>query len=200
MNIVVYTKDGSKRYSLYLEDGMFVKRLMGEHSLQFSNLKINRYINFKIGDYIVYKGEQYYINKEPNFRKINNFLFEYDLVFDGSRHNLSRYMFKHLGDFEFSFAGSVPTFASLVIGNVTEHEPTWTIQVEDGLEETYAIVDFSETNCLDAIANIAQAFGIEWDIQGKVIHFKKVIGNNTLLSFEYGKNKGLYRIAINRIE
>lgn len=184
---------------LNLQDGVFVKKLMGEHRLVFSGVKFIQDINFKVGDSVEYNGEKYYINKEPNVRKINNYHYEYDLEFDGERHSLSRYLFSHLGDFEFTFAGSLETFIDLLVDKIQEHDVEWTFDLES-IPNTYAVVNFDSNNILDALVMICEAFEVEWDIVGKNIIIKKTIGNPTTYSFQYGRGKGLYQVGIKRME
>src|SRR5690606_739141 len=88
---------------LPLNAGVFTKRLMAEHILEF-NLTTPRVLDIQIGDTLTYNDEVLTLNQEPEVTV--NHLQQYRIRFEGSRYTLARYILKDEGALSFSYFGT----------------------------------------------------------------------------------------------
>lgn len=176
---------------LPLNAGTFSKQLMGAHELTFS-LKTPAQLDLRVGDTITYKGEQMTINKEPDVAISH--IFQYDVVFQGNRHTLERFILKDEGSLVFDYTGQLDDFMFMFLECLTDIDDEWTIgDLEENTE--LVTVSFDKVDMLTALSDIAEAFGCEWQIVGKEISVVKHVGNATSLEFSYGKGNGLYSLS-----
>ncbi|MBB2951959.1 phage tail protein [Sphingobacterium sp. JUb56] len=175
---------------LPLNQSTFNKKLMSDHNLAFSFASITK-LDLRIGDTITYKGELLTINQEPNLKR--DHLYQYDVVFEGHRHTLSRFILKDEGAFTFSYTGQPDDFMFMFLECINSVDSGWTLgEIEESEDVT---IDFDKVDCLSALTMIAQAFEAEWDIRGKVISLKKTIGVAKDFPVSYGMGKGLYSLT-----
>ena len=175
---------------LPLNQSTFNKKLMGEHNLAFSFVSITK-LNLRIGDTLTYKGELLTINQEPNVKR--DHLYQYDVIFEGHRHTLARFILKDEGAFTFSYVGKPDDFMFMFLECVNSVDSGWTLGEIEELEDV--TIDFDKVDCLSALTMIAQAFEAEWDIRGKVISLKKTVGVAKDFPVSYGMGKGLYSLT-----
>ena len=177
---------------LPLSAGVFTKRLMAEHNLEF-NYTSPQLLDIRIGDTLTYNGEAMTVNKQPEIVRTHDF--QYTIIFQGHRYTLERFILKDEGALSFSYFGTPSDYLYMLVECLNSVDIGWTVGQVDEFEPVG--IDFDKTYCLDALSMIAEAFGAEWQILGKQISIVKHVGVATTLSFEYGKGKGLY--SLNRI-
>ncbi|MFA5300721.1 MAG: hypothetical protein WC389_21235, partial [Lutibacter sp.] len=174
------------------EKTVFTKRLMNEHHI-VADFISNSILNIQIGDYIVHKSENYYIEKVPNVTKINNSTFQYTIVFESVIAELSRKLFiSSDGLADFSKNGTASDFIDDLITNINTISSGWTKGTIEATE--YITMQFANEYCNTTLNRIASTFKMEYELIGKQINVKKIIGNTTAYRFEYGRNLGLYKI------
>lgn len=174
------------------EKTTFNKRLMNEHRI-VADFISNSILNIQIGDYIVHKSENYYIEKVPNVTKINNSVFQYTIVFESVIAELTRKMFiSSDGLADFSKNGTASDFIDDLITNINLISTGWTKGTVEASE--YITMQFANETCRTTLDRIASTFKMEYELSGKEISVKKLVGNTTAYRFEYGRNLGLYKI------
>src|SRR5690606_21462193 len=62
------------------------------------------------------------------------------------------------------------------------------------------LLEFNGDTCRSALTKIAEAFGMEYRLAGKNIYLQKSVGTATMLTFEYGRGKGLYTLTRTSID
>ena len=170
----------------------FSKKLMNEHHITASFIS-NTILNIQIGDYITHKSEKYYIEKPPNIAKINNFTFQYNVVFESVASELIRKLFiSSDGLADFSKNGTASDFIDDVISSMNTLSSGWTKGTVESSE--YVTMQFVNETCRAVLERIATTFKMEYEIIGKQINVKKLVGTTTDYRFEYGRNLGLYKI------
>ncbi|MGJ1321445.1 phage tail protein [Sphingobacterium faecium] len=189
MNIQV-KRQGIDTVELPLNESTFTKKVMGEHNLAFSIVSVTK-LDLRIGDTLTYKGELLTINQEPSLKR--NHLYQYDVIFEGHRHTLSRFILKDEGAFTFTYTGKPNDFMFMFLDCVNGVDPGWTAGEVEDLEDV--TIDFDKNDCLSALSMIAQAFDAEWDIKGKVISLKKTVGVAKDFPVSYGMGNGLYSLT-----
>lgn len=174
------------------ERTLFSKRLMNEHRI-VSDFISGSILNIQIGDYIVHKSEKYYIEKVPNVTKLNNSTFQYTIVFESVIAELSRKLFiSSDGLADFSKNGTASDFIDDLIANINTISSGWTKGTVEASE--YITMQFANESCRTTLDRIASTFKMEYELSGKEISVKKLVGNTTPYRFEYGRNLGLYKI------
>src|SRR5690606_17332877 len=147
---------------------------------------------------LTYKGELMTINREPKRTKVSSMLYETEVTFEGHRHTLSRFLLKDEGAISFDYFGSLEDFMFMFLESINSDDSGWTLGDIDPTEPV--ALSFDKEYCFSALNMIAQAFGFEWQIRGKVISVKKTVGVATSISLAYGKDNGLYNLSREAIE
>lgn len=174
-----------------------VKKVMGDNQLRLS-FQENRIIPFQINDWCEVFGERYQLMQMPVVRKLQTYLYEYDLTMDAEGGLLARAQYLFLGDdnslkeSDFSLMGTAEDFIDLLIDNANRVGEGW---IKGQVIPTdYKSLIFSKENCYNALSRLAQEFETEFWIEGKTIHLTRR-QNDTGQTFKHGKNKGLYEIT-----
>ncbi|MEN0095887.1 MAG: phage tail protein [Pedobacter sp.] len=172
------------------EEGM-----MGIDKLECSFTDTN-YVNFLKGDTVTVAGEVFVLDKPSDFERDGRWT--YSLSFLSEKYRLANIDMlspddaNALNEYDSYFTGTAEAAVDFVILNANRVFPTWvkgTIDPSDTKD-----FDFTGDNCLSALAKIADAYGIELWFIGKTIHLTKK-GNNSGLSFRYGKGNGLVKLG-----
>jgi hypothetical protein len=176
------------------ENTVFTSKLMGEHKIS-STFETLEPIDFILGDYIQHNGNIYRLNQIPELIKQSRRRFIYSAVFEGPEYKLYNKLLQHLGNSDFSFHGTPLTFLQLIINNANQIDPGWTIGDYDTTEEGQTLT-FQNDSCRTALTKVAEAFGLEYNFNTKVIHLKKAVGSVVSgLTLQYGKGNGLYTLT-----
>ncbi|MDV3559776.1 hypothetical protein CMU68_10390 [Elizabethkingia anophelis] len=178
-------------------------KIMGEELVNMT-FELPTMVKFQIGDSVNVYGANYYLLQAPVIEKVNTRHFKYSLQFGSIIYELSKIqlLFPDAGNNLTVSEGNPIGNADLLIGHVLNNanrlQNGWT---KGTVIETEAKqVDFSEDNCLSALAKIAEAFEVEyWIDADKSIHIVER-KNDSGYSFQYGKNKGLKSITRNSMD
>mgnify|MGYP000474680944 CR=1 FL=1 len=156
-------------------------------------------IPIQIGDYVVFNGKKFYLNYVPSITKKNLKTNQYKAYFHGVLYDLHKKLFiSSDGLSDFTEVGSVSLFLQLIVDSVNTITSGWQVGTVDASEDI--LLDFVNETCLDALNKVASSFKYEFEVIGKTINFKKVIGTPKNLTFEYGRNKGLYAIDRKQVD
>ncbi|MGV6945050.1 hypothetical protein [Sphingobacterium kyonggiense] len=179
---------------LDLANAVFSKRLQGEHNLVF-NVRTSSPLDIKVGDHLTYKGEVMEINKPIDLDKISSFDYRGQIVFQGLRHRLSRWIIDDEGKVIFNYSATLDDFMFMFLESLNSKDVDggWTAPDLD-VVDVFSI-DFDCTNFWDAINMIAEGAGCEWQLKGKAFSIKKTVGQATAIQLSYGKDNGLYGIS-----
>jgi len=185
-------RSGVDTIKLPLNAAKYSNKVMAEHGLSFSYGNVAS-LGLRVGDTFTYKGEEYTLNQVEDFKKMSRFVSSFDFVFEGSRHTLTNLFLDHLGARKFSFSGTAEEWLHLFVDCANSKTSGWSVGEFEDLGRV--TVEFESTYILDALTMVAQAMKAEWGIKGKVMSLKKTVGTPRALTFEYGKNKGLYSLT-----
>jgi len=185
-------RNGVDTIKLPLNAAKYSNKVMAEHGLSFSYGNVAS-LGLRVGDTFTYKGEEYTLNQVEDFKKMSRFVSSFDFVFEGSRHTLAHLFLVHLGARKFSFSGTAEEWLHLFVDCANSKSSGWSVGEFEDLGRV--TVEFDSTYILDALTMVAQSMKAEWGIKGKVISLKKTVGTPRALTFEYGKNKGLYSLT-----
>ncbi|HAY3505722.1 TPA: hypothetical protein JRX33_000135 [Elizabethkingia anophelis] len=178
-------------------------KIMGEELVNMT-FELPTMVKFQIGDSVNVYGANYYLLQAPVVEKVNTRHFKYSLQFGSIIYELSKIQLlfpdaeNNLTVSEGNPIGNADLLIGHVLNNANRLQNGWT---KGTVIETEAKqVDFSEDNCLSALAKIAEAFEVEyWIDADKSIHIVERKSDSGY-SFQYGKNKGLKSITRNPMD
>lgn len=188
MLIQIY-RNSEPTIELNLERAIYTDALMGEHNLTF-NLSSAQVLDIEVGDYVNYKGELMTVNQQPEVQRTH--LLEYNIVFEGVRHSLTRWKIKDEGALTFDYLGDLSDYMYMYLESVNSVDTGWTVgELEEA--EPFAL-EFDKVDHLTALNMICEACKCEFQLIGKQITIKKSVGVLHDYPLEYGKDNGLYSI------
>ncbi|WP_407499612.1 phage tail protein [Elizabethkingia anophelis] len=178
-------------------------KIMGEELVNMT-FELSTMVKFQIGDMVNVYGANYYLLQAPVVEKVNTKHFKYSLQFGSIIYELSKIQLlfpdtdNNLTVSDGNPIGNADLLIGHVLNNANRLQNGWT---KGTVIETEAKqVDFSEDNCLSALAKIAEAFEVEyWIDADKSIHIVERKSDSGY-SFQYGKNKGLKSITRNPLD
>lgn len=184
-------------------EGKVSTKLMGEELISMS-FTLTEKLSFQIGDTVDVYGNTYYLISDPSCTKNSSREYVYDLQFAGVKYNLADVQFfqydsnNDLTVPEFTVITNAETLVNLLISNANRTQTGWVKGVVDDTDHKQ--VDFSGHNCLSALNVIAEAFDLEFWVDGnKSIHFTKR-DQQSGYTFKYGKGNGLKNISRSQLQ
>lgn len=180
------------------EQTVLTKRLMNEDVIS-SSFVSNVVLPILMGDYVVYAGNNYTMNALPRIKKNNDKTFTYTIVFQSVLYELNtKLLISSDGLNEFDYTGGIAEHLGMVVENINSISAGWTAgTIEDNEVKK---IEYLNENCRTALTRIAEAYQFEFEVVGKVISFKKAIGNVKPYSFTHGQNNGLGSIERNPVD
>lgn len=155
-------------------------------------------IFFRLGYYIDIDGTRYVIT-EPQKPTYNNKTggFDYELKFEcyymAWRNRLHKFSPSSGGiESSWSLTAPISTHASKIIDSVNScgfryGTNTFIYSVDESVISDARPVSFSNTNIIDALTSVAEAFDCEWWVSGRTVYFGKC-ENGEYIDFEQGTN------------
>ena len=179
-------------------EGTITRKIMAEELVAMS-FNLPEFIEFSINDTVEVYGNTYTMLTTPTVEKTSTHAFKYTLNFTSVKYELAKVQFffpdsnNELTLSEFSITGTASLMLNLLLQNMGRIYTGWTLGTVDATVGKQ--ISFNGDNCLSALAKIAEAFDIEYWVDGdKRIHLtqRAAISGYTL---EYGQNKGLINIT-----
>ncbi|MDR1348310.1 MAG: hypothetical protein LBJ63_07815 [Prevotellaceae bacterium] len=163
--------------------------------------------DYRIGDTIAVFGRIYKLNRLPRVNKTGNFLFSYELEFEGIQYDLTRATYdltidttsNQLQDVQSdALTGDLKRFADVIIANISRIFPNaWQIGEYPETIADKTLVFGESDNCLSVLQRLCTEFNTEFEIEQingiNTIHFRKS-GQIFPFVFEFGKGKGIYHL------
>ena len=169
------------------------RRLMAEDKI-VCPVVVNSLLNFEIGDYTKWNGAKYYINRDPVLDEISDVEFRYNITFEGEIYNLIDLLFMldrgtAFQLTEFTIYGNLQFFVDKITAQVG-----WPAAIITGTAKARNVT-FTGINCREALNKLCSEFSCEFSVNGKQLTFKDKIENVTALTFNRGRNAGLYTLT-----
>ncbi|PSL06536.1 tail fiber domain-containing protein [Cecembia rubra] len=179
------------------DTAVYSRQLMGEHRITVE-FTVPQPVDIQISDYIVWRGQNFYVNIAPNVVRVSKNRLEYSVIFEALDYSLYNKIIKDEGDSRFSYFGTPEDHLLLLVENLNVYDTGWTVgNVEDIAPTT---VQYEDITCREALLNMANTFGLEYVIEGKVISLLKRFEIPSNVTLSYGKGNGLYQLERQRVE
>ena len=180
------------------EKTILTKKLMNEDKVT-SQFIYPSVLPLQLGDYIEVGTKNYYLNTLPSIEKVKNTAFKYNITFESVLYSLYNKMLISIdGLSDFDYTGNAYEMIELIVNNINEINPGWTIGTVDSTEKK--TTTFTNESCRTALTKVAAIWNFEFEIIGQAINLVDAIGNATAYEFEYGKGAGLYSIERRQIQ
>lgn len=174
------------------DDTVMLKELMGMDKIETSFI-LNQPTPILVDDYIEYNSSTYKVKEAPDVEKIDSKTFVYNVTFYGETYDLYDKLIMDEGRTRFSYTGTPNDLLQLILTNMQELDASWALGGVSLISEVITF-NFNEQSCRNALTQVAEAFGLEYYIEGKEIYLIDQVGTAQTHRFEYGRGKGLYSL------
>lgn len=183
--------------------------LMQSHYCKLS-FKLSRPTYFLLGDFIETPYGRFELIDLTKAKDNDTIGYSYEIQFDAYYRKLKNKILKYrpnTGSQEatFSLTSKISTHIEVIMKNLAYYAKLDKSYLYDpnfegeGTDYTYVIdasvdanaaklITYSNSSILDAIANIAQAFGCEWWFEGNILHFGTCENTNAITDFRLNDN------------
>lgn len=145
-------------------------------------------------DYIIHKGVVYKIRILPDFGKSSETLAKsYKIDFLARFYDLHDTYVQDEGAHVFPYFGSAADHLQLLVDSANLTDTGWVLGTVEATDDL--LLNYDWTFARPALDMIAEAFKLEWNAVGTTINMVSTIGNDTGLTFEMGRGKGLHSIT-----
>lgn len=159
------------------------------------SFELPEYVEFLKGDTIEFDGQEFTLYNPSDLERVKKY--GYELQFLSERYLLNEAKVygpdenNELTEYDCHFTGTAEAALDFIILNANRVNPGWIKGVVDTTEA--ADFDFTGDSCDTAITKLSDIFKTENWVNGRTINLSKK-GNNSGLSFRYGKGKGLTKL------
>ena len=191
------------------QDALFHYELMQSQYCKLS-FKLSKPIYFLLGDFIDTPYGRFELIDLTKVKDNDTIGYSYEIQFDAYYRKLKNKILKYrpnTGSQEatFSLTSKISTHVELIMKSLAYYatldksylyDPKF---IGEGTDYTYVIdasvdakaaklITYSNSNMLDAIANIAQTFDCEWWFEGNILHFGTCENTNAIVDFKLDDN------------
>lgn len=180
--IDVQESDSSYRY----------RALMAKPQLVLK-LNLAEYIEFPVGTWCEFMGVRYTLPSLQNIKKNGKRNLELTLTMGGDEERLADYKIRNMQDFrlKFSMCAKPHEFLELIVANLNARDGAGVWSVGDCIEATEKTVEFNHTYVDEGLADVANIFETEYEINDRVVSLHKVeYFKDSPLALSYGKGNG----------
>lgn len=195
---MIYTiKRGSADLVKIKPTGWQIRQAMGVNQVEM-NFTLLEPVLFQKGDWCNVYGDRYKVINSVPFKKYNNRRYEYTLKMVHESYSLQDTKLKapdansDLKILRFAYMGDAAAHLTLLLLNLNEKDPGWTIGVVDATIAKNIMYDGE--NLLQVLNRLASEFDTEYWIENKTIHLTKRTGSCGI-TLGYGRNKGLLNLT-----
>lgn len=177
------------------EQTQFFDECMGRFDIQCQFYSPD-VLDIRVDDYIIYNGVRFTINVP--YQITRDAVIQYNITFEHPSYWLKDVTFRDEGDIEFPYFGTPKQYLELIAENMNMDDSGWMVGSCEDIEEKSIefFADGQGYSCKSALQKIAEEFELEYWFSGdgKTINITKQAGQQTKISFAYGRTKGLYSV------
>lgn len=176
----VQENDSSYRYRSLMAKPQLV--------LKFS---LPEYVEIPVGAWCEFMGKRYYLPTSQNIKKHGKRNIDYTLTMVDDEYILGNYKFRNIvdGRLKWSMCAKPIEFLKAIVACLNERDSGWSVGTY--IETTEKTIEFNHSYLDEALQDVADTFGTEWEISGKVISLGKVeYFKDNPLPLSYGKGNG----------
>ena len=156
-------------------------------------LSLAEYIEFPVGTWCEFMGQRFTLPSLQNIKKNGTRNLELTLTMGGDEDRLADYKLRNMQDFrlKFSMCAKPHEFLELIVANLNARDGAGVWSVGDCIEATEKTVEFNHTYVDEGLADVANIFETEYEINNRRISLHKVeYFKDSPLVLSYGKGNG----------
>ncbi|MBR5276867.1 MAG: hypothetical protein IKU35_07005 [Bacteroidaceae bacterium] len=156
-------------------------------------LSLAEYIEFPVGTWCEFMGQRFTLPSLQNIKKNGTRNLELTLTMGGDEDRLADYKLRNIQDFrlKFSMCAKPHEFLELIVANLNARDGAGVWSVGDCIEATEKTVEFNHTYVDEGLADVANIFETEYEINNRRISLHKVeYFKDSPLVLSYGKGNG----------
>lgn len=189
----IYRKNKQLILDVEVDDSSYRHHVvMGEHNLML-RYSLAEHVEIPVGAYCVFQGETYTLERPESFKMRHRRAFEYSVLMEAAQYKAKVWKFVNPidGRIKFSLTARPREHLQMLVDNLNEREPErWTIG--KCLDDVERVITYDNAYCWDAISQMAEEFGTEFEFSGREVSLRKVEYNtNNPLPLSYGKGNGI---------
>ena len=150
------------------------------------------FIEIPVGAWVEYMGQTFTLNDPENIKKQGTRNIEYTMTMGTDEDLMGLYKMRNSVDhrLKYPMCATPREFIQEIVANLNERSGGgWSVGT--CIESTEKTIEFNHSYIDDALQNIADTFGTEWEIVNKAISLRKVeYFKNDPLPLSYGKGNG----------
>ena len=189
----IYGKNKQLILDVEVDDSSYRHHVvLGEHNLML-RYSLAEHVEIPVGAYCVFQGETYTLERPESFKMQHRRAFEYSVLMEAAQYKAKIWKFVNPidGRIKFSLTARPREHLQMLVDNLNEREPErWTIG--KCLDDVERVITYDNAYCWDAISQMAEEFGTEFEFRGREVSLRKVEYNtNNPLPLSYGKGNGI---------
>lgn len=202
----IYSPNNKLLLDTLVDDNSYhLTEIMGANSLMI-NFSLNEFIPITEGSYTDFKTERFWMPRSVEYVKESSEKFNYTLQLEGAINFFKSTKFKFF-DFiidqgrikatssfklKFPFTATPRMVADLVITNLRLKYPQYPWAVGDCIESEPIVLDYNHHFCFDVLADVANKFKTEWELDKFTLSFAKVEKmKESAIDLSYGYDNGI---------
>lgn len=189
--------------SLPVDDSSYAYTALMQHPQLVLTFTLPQYIDFPVGTWAEWQGERYTLRTPHDITKHGTRDIRYQMTLTTSESLMDVWRLRCVlasddirdDRLQFSLTATPQGFASLIVRNLTDHDPATDWQVGQCIDAPEKCVSFNHAYIADALRDIVNAFDTEWEIttsEGhKSLHLRKAEHDkDNPLPLSYGRGNG----------
>ena len=195
MTIDLFSK-GVKLLTVTPDDTSYRYRKIGGEDRILLTFSAPKHIKLAVGLTISFQGREYTMYSPATITKVNDKHWKYLLTLDAPQELLRKWRMKHRTDgaVKFHLTAKPEEHLRMLVDCANSSDAGAKVKWSIGscVDAPEKLITYNHTDLLSALGSIAKTFDIEWEIEGKQIHLRKVeYYKDNPLPLSYGQGNGL---------
>ena len=195
MTIDLFSK-GVKLLTVTPDDTSYRYRKIGGEDRILLTFSAPKHIKLAVGLTISFQGREYTMYSPATITKVNDKHWKYSLTLDAPQELLRKWRMKHRTDgaVKFHLTAKPEEHLRMLVDCANSSDAGAKVKWSIGscVDAPEKLITYNHTDLLSALGSIAKTFDIEWEIEGKQIHLRKVeYYKDNPLPLSYGQGNGL---------
>ncbi len=196
--MTIYDAHGKEILTVTPDDTSYRHReVMGDDNLVLK-FSLAEHVEIPVGAVCTFQGETYTLARPEALTMRHSRDFEYTVTMEGPQYRAGIWKFRNTSDgrVKFSLTALPSEHLQMFVDNMNareeEGEREWT--AGECVEHDEVCVCYDHAYCIEALGQMAEAFGTEWEIDGaaRTVHLRKVeYYRDAPLELSYGRGNGL---------
>lgn len=189
--MTIYDSEGRKVLDVAVDDNSYRSRaIMGDNNLTLY-YSLAEHVEIPVGAYCDFENARYTLMRPEGFKMKHSRNFEYTVIFEAPEAKAKIWKFRNPvdGRLKFSLTAKPHEHLQMFVDNMNRRDSGWAIGV--CIEGVERLISYDNAYCFEALQQMSEEFGTEFEIQDKTVSLHKVEYNRSNpLPLSYGRGNG----------